>query len=918
MALDVAEREEQITKAQGLRSWFPISLSRLVSWEFGFYLVLLVLAGLVRFWDLGSRALHHDESLHTFFSLDFLNSYQHNPLMHGPFQFFGLNLTYSIFGESDVSARAMPALFGTVLVGLPYFLRGYLGRWGSMASAVLIAFSPTLLYFSRFVRNDIYMAVWTLGLVICVWNFLDRGKARFLYLAVALLSLSFATKENSYIIGAILGSFLFLLWLQQPFQSRESGSAEDRASLPTRTGIDSALKSMAVFLRRTRAYLVPSAFIFIAMLGWMLSSFLWSLDIYDILGRVDLRFSLISLGLSIGLYVALLPWVHILKPHRDRMAHRLSQWFKRVPPIASAQSYLRAGSLQKLSRPGMMWLLMLLLALPLTAAFLGLIQDPFDLTLVNPSSLGGTNEDHKAGFPEGAPVGNISIAIAVGVAVYLFVISVSTGLRWNWRRFLIGSAIFWGIFAILYTTLFTNIWRGLGSGLWDSLGYWVAQQDVRRGEQPWYYYFLLGGAYEFLSLFLLLVGAAWYILVQKWVRRLNFWWVHGVLVACTLLLVLSSFWMPDSPGQQLAIGTLLLVAAASLVIWYGRLQDRDFIRSRVVVGDVVLFGLLVLNWTLQRLFAVWDFILWEAIWDARDVLSVVVLWFAIALVTLKSLGTENKFIWFLVYWLGTSIVLYSFAAEKMPWLMVHIALPMAILGGVVCERLIQGARRRSLVSSRLLIGVVSIVVVGVLGFQSIKVSTEAAYGLDREGNGDVPKDMLVYTQTSPDIITSLAKIDDLAKTTGKGENLAIVIDRTRGFGSPWRWYLRDYTNVQWPCYHDNPSDETCAPMKSPPDADVVIIHHWNRDASIEYLTEFDSGQRIRHRAWFPEFETYKKGSGPYPLEDFFQSLVSADSWRQWWNFFVFRELDEDKPLGSEDSVVFFRLQDGITGQDSVE
>ena len=80
-------------------------LKGLPGWEIAFYVGVMSLAGLTRFWDLGTRAIHHDESIHAFFALDFLNAYQHNPLTHGPFQFFGLNLFFNLFGESEVTAR---------------------------------------------------------------------------------------------------------------------------------------------------------------------------------------------------------------------------------------------------------------------------------------------------------------------------------------------------------------------------------------------------------------------------------------------------------------------------------------------------------------------------------------------------------------------------------------------------------------------------------------------------------------------------------------------------------------------------------------------------------------------------------------------------------------------------------------------
>ena len=60
-----------------------------ITLEAALYALILVAAVLTRFWDLGSRALHHDESLHAYFSwlLATGQNYAHDPLMHGPFLF---------------------------------------------------------------------------------------------------------------------------------------------------------------------------------------------------------------------------------------------------------------------------------------------------------------------------------------------------------------------------------------------------------------------------------------------------------------------------------------------------------------------------------------------------------------------------------------------------------------------------------------------------------------------------------------------------------------------------------------------------------------------------------------------------------------------------------------------------------------
>ena len=182
-------------------------------WELLLFAAILLLAATLRFWDLGSRAFHGDEAIHAGFAWQLLDGrgYVHNPLTHGPFQFFGTALVFLLFGDSDYTARLLPAIFGTAIVGLPFFLRGHIGRPGALIASLLLAVSPTLLYYSRFAREDIYMAFFTLALFICVWRYLAKPHRFYLYGIAALLALSFATKELAYIIVALLMVYLDVL-----------------------------------------------------------------------------------------------------------------------------------------------------------------------------------------------------------------------------------------------------------------------------------------------------------------------------------------------------------------------------------------------------------------------------------------------------------------------------------------------------------------------------------------------------------------------------------------------------------------------------------------------------------------------------------------------------------------------------------
>ena len=47
---------------------------------------------------------------------------------------------------------------------------------------------------------------------------------------------------------------------------------------------------------------------------------------------------------------------------------------------------------------------------------------------------------------------------------------------------------------------------------------------------------------------------------------------------------------------------------------------------------------------------------------------------------------RNLFFWFCGYWALVSIVIYSWAGEKMPWLTIHVALPIVLLGAWALAR----------------------------------------------------------------------------------------------------------------------------------------------------------------------------------------------------------------------------------------
>ena len=703
-------------------------------WEVAAYLVLVLVAAVMRFWDLGSRAQHHDESLHAVYSYYLYagRGYTHDPLMHGPFQFHAVALIYLLFGDSDFTSRILPALLGTAAVGMPYFFRGYLGRTGALCAAVFTAFSPTLFYYSRFIRNDIYIALWNLLLVLGILRYMSTGNRLYALLAAGALSLGFATKEVTYLTVASFGSYLFLTSLRE-------------------------------ILPRLRRF-----------------------DFRDVSNRTGITILIGTLCL----------------------------------PMASASAALIWG---------------------LEREFPDLGQSLLGALLSNVAQAWSGLWGQPAGPPSAAILGK---AIAGGsVVAVLSLIAYVIGRRWNaplWKQ---GVLVFLVVFVPLYSTFLTNI-GGLGSGVWGSLEYWLEQHDVQRGSQPWYYYTLLIMVYEFLLL--------------------------GLSVAGWLFFKLR--------------------------------RDRS-----PAAGDDPMAG---------------------------------------------------EFTWFLLWWFATSLALYSFAGEKMPWLNVHMALPLALMAGkalgVFLDRVpwrefaakggvylalivaVLPFAFRSLVAStgalnqassplaealqalaalcvlaflafkavplvrglggRLTMAAVAVVLLVAGGALTLRAGLQVTYA-----HGDIPVEMLVYTQTSPEIPRALHNIERIAATTGQREELPITVDSVEGFTWPWAWYLRHYKNVDYP---------DLSKAAGEPKGTVVMAGASNQQTMAAYADRFLPPARIPLRWWFPEGYDFGIARTSLQLPNgeslgaIVKDLTTAENWGRKWAYFMSRDLGTQR-LGSSDILVFY-------------
>jgi len=180
------------------------------------FILIFILALVLRFAVLDLKLLHHDEAVHAWFSYELLTkgTYTYDPMYHGPFLYYVTAGMFSLFGDTDLVARLLPALFGSLLIPLVYaiYRLGYLDRKQTLIAALFIALSPNLVYFSRFLRHDIFQLFFTLLILVALLAYLNKGQLRYALIAGLAIGGGMTLKEDMPIFLVILAGFaLFLL-----------------------------------------------------------------------------------------------------------------------------------------------------------------------------------------------------------------------------------------------------------------------------------------------------------------------------------------------------------------------------------------------------------------------------------------------------------------------------------------------------------------------------------------------------------------------------------------------------------------------------------------------------------------------------------------------------------------------------------
>ncbi len=435
----------------------------------------------------------------------------------------------------------------------------------------------------------------------------------------------------------------------------------------------------------------------------------------------------------------------------------------------------------------------------------------------------------------------------------LFIIAILIGAWWNWRVWLVNIGAFWAIFTLFYTTLFTQ-GSGFPMGLMGALGYWMAQQGVTRGTQPLYYYALVQiPIYEFLPALGTLLAAA--MAISRLVKAPQ----------------------PDDPAAS---------------------DATDETTSPIIMDETKGEGSITVTTTADEPMAEnTAAALIEKEEKAKETPGIV-----------DHAGEYRKppILALLLYWSVMSLIAFSFAGERMPWLTTHIAMPMILTSGWSIGRLIESFNWSRFKASKGWL----VLVVGFVLFLSLGSTLGTLLGPQRPFQGnelhqlqttstflfalvavlaastglvlllrgwpfrqisrfalmvfflmltvitirtsfranyilyDTAKEFLVYAHATRDGKDVLEQVEEISRRLTGGKDMVVAYDNDLLY--PYWWYFRDYPNKRW--YTDNPTRDLR-------DAPVILVGSGNY-GKIEAVVVDDYIRFDYHRLWWPMQDYY--------------------------------------------------------------
>ena len=803
-------------KIMGEREWAGRARVRF-GWPEWSFLLLALVAAAMRLWELDGRTMHYDEAIHLHFAWKLAHGMEfvHSPWMHGPLQIELVALALKFLGDTDFLARLPYALFGVTLVVVPYFMRGLIGDKGAVCAAIILAFSPSLLYFSRFGRNDILMAVWAALLLIMLWRFSVTNRRSHLVGAAIIAALMLATKETAYFVILFFGvAALALGWRQLLDFVRRRQKLSDA-------------NGAAGFFVLLATLTLPQAAAVIALaqspFGLTLAAHdtgstgatgapVWEAPFVTLpLWATPMWLHAAAALALIGLALAFVAGFWRIRSVVDFAAVAVA-----VLSTVAAVSVVVAGPFQNLPIGqsvvaeraaggyvdfGVAMALMLLSVTILRLHLSGTVGWRGVALLLGPSILlawlwlvacwGGADFIAQL-LPDAVPAADVAAGrIAVNYLIpalallALASLGAAVGVVWGGGLWLACAGVFYAIWTLLYTTMFTS-WPGVFTGSWQSLGYWLMQQDVARGNQPWYYYFVGLSVYELLALTFGIVAVVWLV------RRRTAGGGFGIVLAAWAVATLAIYTVAAEKMPWLLVNITVPLALVAGMFLGHLLDEMEWPRLKAERWRIALPLFMTPAWVVL---AVW------------------------------------------VAWLAVQDDFGSIAA----WLTGLLLLPLAVSIAILLRVQPHAGKAAALGVAGLLL------LFGVVG------AWRAAYTYD-----DSNLEILAYAQGSADLNATYAYLRDGALADG-ASNGTVKVDYDMWY--PFQWYVREETQAgslqfdRFCAASDKDGSEGCRRVGQDAGPRVYLAEHAHA-VDADDAGQYRKDGPMRNLLWYPE--TYRR------------------------------------------------------------
>lgn len=753
---------------------YPLTLEHVA------YGLIALVSLITRLWALDGHALHHDETLHAYYSWRIFagEGYMHDPLLHGPFLYYTGALMFFLFGDSDTTARLGFALSSVVLTLLPYLVRREIGRTTALLVSLFLLISPVFLYIGRFARHDSYSVTFEMLVFVAIVRYASTRQTRWLCVGAAAFGLMFTNQETSYLFLLIMTAPLVLAFLWHTF----------KAGIP--------ILAVAAVATAALVFVLPGK----AQMGGDNNAVRDPTTGAIVAAKPGPIFGWGPLETSDNGYALQI---------RNRADNNAG-----ASLLENLVSY--SGELWKFFRHPAVLISSALLLLTL-GAMIWLIWVRQDA-------------NKQSAWQRANERGSTTVQV-----------SASLGKD---RRVLIAVAIFLTIYALFFTAFFTNL-LGVITGVTGSLLYWLAQHDVQRGSQPAYYYVLMLLVYE--PLLVVWGSIALVLMVVAVVRS----WVQRIALTIPPAILLAAWWS---------------VAALALYSWAGEKMPWLTIHITLPLALVAAWACQWFIWKLDN-----------GSWATRPYI----------LLTLLFIGA---FAWAAMF---SYIEMTSFVNPTEPTSIpgiVYVVLILVLIVMLLILAVINWGWRWAF-------SVVALAVTLGGSMYSIRSAYRLAYQV-----ADVPREMMIYTQTSPDVRRVVRTLEEISIRRTNGLDMPIIYDNE----TVWLWYLRNFTRATntGPQLNESPA----------PGVMAVVMLQENLDRSAqtrESLTGFRI-QRYPLRWWLPENEVYRLESNwtTAPIENVsllartIRAPTSDETLLQAWNYMIYRT--PPAPLGSTDFVLAVR------------